>query len=99
MQVVAVTKLSDGVTAGVSLMKQQVAEEEEEEEEEEEMGELAGNANHPSPVSVLDSASFEEELTHTPKCVKSSTISHEGKRRRMVSCYVFLTERKKVIVS
>ncbi len=75
MQVVAVTKLSDGVTAGVSLMKQQVAEE----EEEEEMGELAGNANHPSPVSVLDIASF-EELTHTPKCVKSSTISHEGKR-------------------
>lgn len=94
MQVVAVTKLSDGVTAGVSLMKQQVAE-----EEEEEMGELAGNANHPSPVSVLDSASFEEELTHTPKCVKSSTISHEGKRSWMVSCYVFLTERKKVIVS
>ncbi len=93
MQVVAVTKLSDGVTAGVSLMKQQVA------EEEEEMGELAGNANHPSPVSVLDSASFEEELTHTPKCVKSNTISHEGKRSWMVSCYVFLTERKKVIVS
>ncbi len=91
MQVVAVTKLSDGVTAGVSLMKQQIAEE----EEEEEMGELAGNANHPSPVSVLDSASFEEELTHTPKCVKSSTISHEGKRSWMVSCYVFLTERKK----
>lgn len=90
MQVVAVTKLSDGVTAGVSLMKQQIAE-----EEEEEMGELAGNANHPSPVSVLDSASFEEELTHTPKCVKSSTISHEGKRSWMVSCYVFLTERKK----
>ncbi len=95
MQVVAVTKLSDGVTAGVSLMKQQVAEE----EEEEEMGELAGNANHPSPVSVLDSASFEEELTHTPKCVKSSTISHEGKRSWMVSCDVFLTETKKVIVS
>jgi hypothetical protein len=95
VQVVAVTKLSDGVTAGVSLMKQQVAEE----EEEEEMGESAGNANHPSPVSVLDSASFEEELTHTPKCVKSSTISHEGKRSWMVSCYVFLTERKKVIVS
>ncbi len=95
MQVVAVTKLSDGVTAGVSLMKQQVAEEEEEEEE---MGELAGNANRPSPVSVLDSASF-EELTDTPKCVKSSTISHEGKRSWMVSCYVFLTERKKVIVS
>jgi hypothetical protein len=91
VQVVAVTKLSDGVTAGVSLMKQQIAEE----EEEEEMGELAGNANHPSPVSVLDSASFEEELTHTPKCVKSSTISHEGKRSWMVSCYVFLTERKK----
>ncbi len=91
MQVVAVTKLSDGVTAGVSLMKQQIAEQ----EEEEEMGELAGNANHPSPVSVLDSASFEEELTHTPKCVKSSTISHEGKRSWMVSCYVFLTERKK----
>ncbi len=91
MQVVAVTKLSDGVTAGVSLMKQRIAEE----EEEEEMGELAGNANHPSPVSVLDSASFEEELTHTPKCVKSSTISHEGKRSWMVSCYVFLTERKK----
>ncbi len=90
MQVVAVTKLSDGVTAGVSLMKQRIAE-----EEEEEMGELAGNANHPSPVSVLDSASFEEELTHTPKCVKSSTISHEGKRSWMVSCYVFLTERKK----
>jgi hypothetical protein len=95
VQVVAVTKLSDGVTAGVSLMKQQVAEE----EEEEEMGELAGNANHPSPVSVLDSASFEEELTHTPKCVKSSTISHEGKRSWMVSCDVFLTETKKVIVS
>jgi hypothetical protein len=91
VQVVAVTKLSDGVTAGVSLMKQQIAEQ----EEEEEMGELAGNANHPSPVSVLDSASFEEELTHTPKCVKSSTISHEGKRSWMVSCYVFLTERKK----
>jgi hypothetical protein len=91
VQVVAVTKLSDGVTAGVSLMKQRIAEE----EEEEEMGELAGNANHPSPVSVLDSASFEEELTHTPKCVKSSTISHEGKRSWMVSCYVFLTERKK----
>jgi hypothetical protein len=90
VQVVAVTKLSDGVTAGVSLMKQRIAE-----EEEEEMGELAGNANHPSPVSVLDSASFEEELTHTPKCVKSSTISHEGKRSWMVSCYVFLTERKK----
>jgi hypothetical protein len=95
VQVVAVTKLLDGVTAGVSLMKQQVAEE----EEEEEMGELAGKANHPSPVSVLDSATFEEELTHTPKCVKSSTISHEGKRSWMFSCYVFLTERKKVIVS